>query len=291
MGTRRCSRPFSVLAANMLLTAPAIAQHADDESAVAPTAATPAAAHDEHAMAAMTEEAPPMARDPHAYAEGETFTANRPMFADMHRFGSLLVDNLELQRVDDRTLAPFHLEAWYGGTYERAVIKAEGMLDGGDLTEARAEIHWSHAFAPFWDRQVGMRIDSGDGPNRAWAAFGVEGIARGWIQIEATFYAGESNRTAGRIDVSRDFRLTQQLVLQPRIEANAYGKADPERAIGAGLADVTAAMRLRYEIRREVAPYIGVEWSRQFGDTRELVSNLGGDPGDTRAVIGIRFWF
>lgn len=235
--------------------------------------------------------APPNARDPHAYAEGYDFGPYSLRMADTHSFGALLVDNLETVRSDDNSTAAYDLQAWYGRTFDRAVLKAEGDIDDGEITEARTELLWSHAVAPFWDTQLGMRYDSGAGPDRAWLAFGVQGLAPYWFEVEVTGYLGEEGRSALRVDTEYELLLTQKLILQPRIEANAYGRRDTERGLGSGLSDITAGLRLRYEIRREFAPYVGVEWAGKFGQTKDLARSAGEDANETRLVAGLRFWF
>jgi copper resistance protein B len=236
---------------------------------------------------------PPDARDPHAYAEGVEFTRGeaRPKLADHHWFRSILIDNLEAARVNGRTAVPYDLEGWFGQTYDRAVLKADGEFERGSLTEARTELLWGHAIAPYWDTQVGVRHDSGEGPNRKWLAAGIEGMAPYWFDLELTGYIGESSRTALRVDASYDMLMTQRLILEPRLEANFYGRDDIERGLGSGLADLTFGLRLRYEIRRELAPYVGVEWADLHGDTEESARAAGRDPSDSRIVIGLRFWF
>jgi copper resistance protein B len=237
--------------------------------------------------------APPDARDPHAWSEGAGFTRGdaRPRFADEQSFRSILIDNFEVSRVAGETVLPYDLEAWFGRTYDRAVLKSEGDFEGGNLEEARTELLWGHAIAPYWDSQLGIRYDSGAGPNRAWLAAGIEGLAPYWFDLELTGYVGESSRTALRIDASYEILINQRLILEPRLEANFYGKNDIERGLGSGLADLSLALRLRYEIRRELAPYIGVEWINQYGGTEDLTRAFGGDPSDTRLTMGLRFWF
>lgn len=236
---------------------------------------------------------PPDARDPHAYSDGVDFTrgAARPRFADRRSFSSVLVDHLEASRVDGETLLPFDVEAWFGRTYDRAVFKAEGDFEGGDLEEARSELLWSHAVAPYWDTQLGVRHDSGKGPGRDWLAAGIEGLAPYWIELEVTGYVGESSRTALRLEATHHTLITQRLVFEPKFEASFYGTNDIERGIGSGLAEMSLGLRLHYEIRRELAPYIGVEWSDQYGGTEELTRLAGHDPSDTRIMLGLRVWY
>ncbi len=236
--------------------------------------------------------APADARDPHAYSGGADFTrrTERPVLMDHHRFRALRLDRLEAADVDGETVVPFDLEAWLGKTYDRGVLKSEGELAGGDLEDARTELLWAHAIAPYWDSELGVRYDSGAGPNRTWLAAGIEGLAPYRFDLELTAYVGESSRTALRFDASYDMLLTQRLILEPRVEANFYGKDDVERGLGTGLADAALELRLRYEIRRELAPYVGVAWVDEYGGTEDLTRAAGGDPSDARLVLGFRFW-
>lgn len=237
--------------------------------------------------------APPDARDPNAYSDGVDFTMGpaRPRLADARSYGSVRVEKLEATRVDGHTSVPYDLEAWFGRTFDRAVVKSEGDIESGDLAEARSELLWGHAFAPYWDRQLGLRYDSGEGPNRSWLAFGIEGLAPYRFGVELTGYIGESSRTALRLDASYEMLITQRLVLQPRLEADFYGKNDPARGLGSGLSEVSAGLRLRYEFRRELAPYIGIERISQHGRTADLTRAAGGDPSDTRIIVGLRLWY
>ncbi len=230
-------------------------------------------------------------RDPHAYSGGYDLGPLKLQLADEHSIGSLLVENLESRRSDDNTSAAYDIQAWYGRTYDRAVLKAEGEVDGGKLEEARTELLWSHAVAPFWDAQLGARYDGGEGPGTGWVAFGVQGLAPYWFEVEAFGYVGEEGRTAVRLDASYELLLTQRATLQPRVEANFYGKEHAERGLGSGLSDVAVGLRLRYEIRREFAPYIGVERVEKFGDMADFVRAEGKDADETRLVAGLRFWF
>jgi len=236
--------------------------------------------------------APADARDPHAYSDGYDFgPVPRPRFADEHRFASLLVDRLEWVHTSDNDSIAYDLQAWYGRDYDRAVLKAEGELDNGRLQEARSELLWSHAVAAYWDTQLGMRYDSGVGPDRGWLAFGVQGLAPYWFELEAGGYVSDAGHTALRLSAEYPLLLTQRLILQPRFEANAYGKRDGKRGLGGGLSDLAVGIRLRYEVRRELAPYIGIEWAGKYGGTANYARAAGDVTEETRLVAGARFWF
>ena len=233
----------------------------------------------------------PAVRDPHAYADGYDFgPIPRPHFADEQRFASLLMDRLEWIHTSHTSAVAYDLQAWYGRDYDRAVLKAEGGVDGGKLQDARTELLWGHAVASFWDTQLGVRYDGGVDPGRGWLAFGVQGLAAYWFEVDACAYVGDAGHSALRLSVDYELLLTQRLILQPRLEANFYGKDDAARALGSGLSDLAAGIRLRYEIRREFAPYVGLEWAGKYGGTADYAQALGDVGEETRLVAGIRFW-
>lgn len=232
------------------------------------------------------------ARDPKAYSDGYDFgLIPRPVLGDEHNFASLLVNRFEYVKTNDNIATNYDLQAWYGRDYDRAVLKAEGDIDDGKLQEARTELLWGHAIAPFWDTQLGVRYDNGVEPDRTWLAFGIQGLAPYWFEVDVAAYVGKEGRTALRLESEYELLLTQKLILQPRIETNIYGKSDGERGLGSGLSDISAGIRLRYEIKRELAPYIGVEWSKQFGGTKDFTKAEGGDANKLRLIAGLRFWF
>ena len=203
-------------------------------------------------------------------------------------FGMFKLDQFEHPFGDGRLA--WEGDAWYGRDFDKLWLRAEGERGDG-RGASRTELFWDHAFAAFWDWQLGVRHDSGDGSARNWAAFGVQGTAPYWFDLEATFYVGERGRSAARLRAEYELLFTQRLVLQAESEANLYGRSDAERDVGSGLSDLTAGLRLRYEIRREFAPYVGVEWSRRFGAAAAFAHAAGDDASDTRLVAGIRFWF
>ena len=211
---------------------------------------------------------------------------------DNASIGMFLLDRFERTRStsgDDAT--SWEAEGWYGNPIDRLWLKTEGERGSNGTQDARVDVLWSHAWASFWDWQLGARQDFGQGPHRQWLAMGIEGLAPYWFETQATLYVGEEGRTALRLESSYDMRFTQRLILTPKLELNVYGKDDPRRGISSGLSDVEAGLRLRYEFSRKFAPYVGVNWTRRFGE-------LGSTPGtpqvharETTWVAGVRLWF
>jgi copper resistance protein B len=205
---------------------------------------------------------------------------------DTTRFASVNFDRVEWLESDD-ALA-WDADARYGGDFDKLILKSEGEL--ADDEHLRTELVWDHAMSAWWNLQAGLRADSGTGPTRTWAAFGIEGVAPYWIDLEGTVYLGESGRSAVRLEAQHDLRITQRLILQSQIEADAYGEADAERNLGSGLANIEAGLRLRFEVRREFAPYVGVQWTSSFGETADRIEALGDDADEFQVVVGLRMW-
>jgi len=203
----------------------------------------------------------------------------------------VLFDQLEWQAGDGAHGANLDSRGWIGRDRDRLGFRAEGDAEGGRVGEAQAHVLYGHQFSRWWDVVAGIRQDFRPGPAQTWAAFGVQGLAPYWFEVEATAYVGASGRTHARLEVEYELLLTNRLILQPLIEAEVFGKSDPERGIGAGVSTTDAGFRLRYEVRREFAPYVGVTWNRKWGETGDLAEAAGEQAGRARFVTGLRLWF
>lgn len=210
---------------------------------------------------------------------------------DAATFAMIKMDRLEYFDSGSSSGASWNGAVWVGKDFDKLLVRSEGETTDGHLESADAEILWDHAVAAFWDTTLGVREDFGQGAHRTWAAFGVQGLAPYWFEIDATAYVGDAGRTALRIEADYDLSLTQRLILQPRFELNAYAKDDPAANIGSGISDAEFGLRLRYEIRREFAPYIGIEQSRRFGRSADFMRAAGLDAEDTYWVVGLRVWY
>jgi copper resistance protein B len=208
---------------------------------------------------------------------------------DRKRFGKVMVDRLEW-RDADTSIYEWEASAWYGGDFHKLWLETEGEHVGGSTEDGRVEVLWDRIASAWWSTRLGLRQDFG-GPAQSWLAFGVAGLAPGFIELDATAYVGDQGRAALRLSADYDLLLTQRLVLQPETEINFYSEEDPERLIGTGLSDLEIGLRLRYEFRREIAPYLGVSWSKRFGDSADLARAAGEDADEISMVAGIRLWF
>lgn len=205
--------------------------------------------------------------------------------------GMVLLDQLEGFDGQDGDGTAWEGEAWYGTDGDKLWLRSEGERRGGSVEDGDAEAFWNHSVAPFWSTQLGARYDFGEGPDRRWAAFGIQGLAPYWFELEATAYVGANGRTTARLRAEYELLLTQRLILQPEAEVNVYGEDDAARRIGSGVSDVQFGLRLRYEIRRQFAPYVGVSWTRRVGDTADYARQDGEAVSNRQFVAGVRIWF
>jgi len=183
-------------------------------------------------------------------------------------------------------------EAWFGGDEHRFVLKSEGEgARAHGVEDAEVQALYSRPIGPYTDLQAGVRHDFEPGPSRTYATVGLETLFPYWFEAEGALFLSEKGHLSARLEGSTDYRLTQRLVLQPRAELNFAAESDRRRGVGSGLSDAEVGLRLRYEIRREFAPYVGVVWSRKIGDTADFARASGEDVEDTRAVVGLRAWF
>ena len=202
----------------------------------------------------------------------------------------VLFDHIEWQGTGSGGL---NLEntSWFGGDINRVWLRAEGESEDRRLETARVHGLFGHSVSRWWDVVAGVRQDFRPGDPQTWFAVGVQGLAPGWFEVEATGYLGADGRTQARFEAEYDLLLTNRLILQPLLEVDVYGKRDPERGIGAGLSAIEAGLRLRYEIRREFAPYVGVTWNRKLFGTAEFARAEGEDASAARFAFGFRTWF
>lgn len=182
-------------------------------------------------------------------------------------------------------------KTWIGGDINRVWLRTRAGSEDGDVEKASIDALWGHSFSRWWDVVAGVRQDFRPGDPQTWAAVGIQGLAPYWFEIEATGFVGPGGRTRARFEIEYDMLLTNRLVLQPIAEVEVYGKRDPERGIGAGLSSIETGLRVRYEIRRELAPYVGITWDRKLFGTADFARARDEQPGRTRIAFGLRTWF
>ena len=208
------------------------------------------------------------------------------------KMGQLLVNIAEYHFNRGRDGYQWVGQGWYGGDIDRLWVKSQG---DGQVRRGveRGEVQglYSHAIGPYFNLQGGVRHDFKPTPSRTYATVGIEGLAPSFFDLEAAMFLSNKGELMGRVEGSYDQRITQRLILQPRVEINAAAQSTKAIGIGSGLSDVEAGLRLRYDIRREFAPYVGVQYKRAFGTTGRYLSDAGERRGGWSLLTGVRTWF
>lgn len=197
---------------------------------------------------------------------------------------------IDFAEIDGADVVSWAGDAWIGGDINKFWIKSEGEIVDGETHEAEIQALWSRNVAEFWDVQAGVRVDL-EPDTTTYLALGVQGLAPYQFETEATAFLSEDGDISARLHQSLDFHFTQRLIAEPHAEVNAYAQDNEARNIGAGFADVTVGLQLRYEITRKFAPYVDVVWSRALGETAAMRRADGEEVEESAVHAGLRFWF
>lgn len=277
-----------------------------------PAQAQPSAdPHAGHAMGASNAPPPPVAPPPPEALSGPAHAADvvfdpaemarsRAALAEEHggmETSKFLIDQLEVGIRDGRETYSWDAQFWYGGDIDKFWLKTEGGGElGGEVEGVELQALWSHAIDPWFDLQAGIRQDLQPGPDRTHLVLGVQGLAPYWFEIEGAVFLSTRGEVTARVEAEYDLRLTQRLILQPLIEADFSLQDVPELRLGAGLTSAEVGARLRYEFHPRsglavVAPYVGIQYERAFGDTANFRRAAGEDAGGWSLLLGVRTWF
>ena len=208
-------------------------------------------------------------------------------------FAHLLCNQLEGRTNGPDNELRWDAEAWIGNDMNKLWLKSEGFVENGKASDGITEALYDRPlpFLRYLDAQAGARYDLDSNRGRTWGAIGIEGLAPNFFEFEPTFYFSDGGRIAGRVNGSYDLLITNRLILQPQFELNFYNKSDPGRGTGSGLSELDTGLRLRYEISRKFAPYIGAAYAGKFGETADFTRAEGEIVNDVRFVFGIRAWY
>ena len=182
---------------------------------------------------------------------------------DPNIFSLVQLDRFEYQEHEEDWI--WDMQGWIGGDLNKFWWKTEGEIDGDD---AEIQMLYSRAISPFWDVQVGLRHNIEPHPAENFAVIGIQGLAPQRFEIDLAAFVSEDGNMSARLEIEYDLLLTQRLILQPRLEFDTESES------------TGVDLRLRYEIKREIAPYLGVSWNNKSG-RKDYVS----------LVAGARFWF
>ncbi|HVK50731.1 MAG TPA: copper resistance protein B [Pseudoxanthomonas sp.] len=203
----------------------------------------------------------------------------------------VLIDRLEGWQRDGHDGQAWEAQAWVGNDLNRVWLRTEGERNAGHTEAAQTELLYGRSVSPWWDVVAGVRHDTRPGDARSWAALGVQGLAPYKFEIAATAYLAEDGQIAATVEAEYELLLTNRLILQPRVEARLNGRDRVQFHESAGLSSLEAGLRLRYEVTRRFAPYVGISHGRHFGDGAQWDEDRGESSRETHYVVGVRLWF
>lgn len=220
----------------------------------------------------------------------EARATNHATHGDM-KTGTLLAERLEVRISDGHEAYLWDVQGWYGGDIDKFVLKSEGEgAFGGGVEDAEFQALWGHAIGPYFDLQAGARLDL-EPETRSHLVLGVQGLAPYMFHVDAAAFLSDRGDLTARLEGEYDYKLTQRLILQPRAELELSAQDIPERETGSGLTKFETGLRLRYELAREFAPYVGVGYEAKLGETADLARAAGEDPDGLALLLGLRAWF
>jgi copper resistance protein B len=279
--TKKCTLSAAIVVTLTLPAAPALAQ-VDPHAGHRPTASS-------------TEQREPT-RDLPPFIPAATDADREAAFPDLEGHeahdGALryfvLADQLEWQRgASNRNALGLNVRGWFGGDRDRIWFRASG--EGRTRARPETEVHllYGRQVSRWWDLVAGVRQDMTSDHNRTWLAFGVQGLAPYWFEIEATGYLSD-RAAAARLEVEYELLITNRLVVQPRFEADLVTAAEGLQGFDDGIG-VNVGVRVRYEFRRELAPYVGITWKGPSSPSP--TAGHSDEESSLQLVTGLRLWF
>jgi len=205
--------------------------------------------------------------------------------ADDPLLSMLVMDKFEILNNDEKTRI-WEGSVWLGHDLDKLYFYTAGEATSEGLESSQHELVYSHAIAAFWDTQIGLAYDKNANASKTWGEIAISGLAPYYFETRAALLVNGEGNVGLRVDAEYETLFTQKLILSSSVEADFYTKDNVNIGIGSGLSTMEAGLRLRYEIKREFAPYIGVTWGKTFGNTRAFKP-----VSENNLLAGLRFWF
>jgi copper resistance protein B len=211
---------------------------------------------------------------------------------DSEIFTTMQFDRLETGLGNNKETYTWDFQGWAGGDYHKLWVKSEGEgIFDDSLEEMEVQVLYNRLLTSFWDLQIGGRYDILPNPDRGHAVIGLQGLASYWFEVDTAMFISDQGDVSFRTELEYELLLTQRFILQPRFEINASAQKIPEIDIGSGINSTELALRLRYEIKREFAPYIGISWTNHYGNTADMIHAKGKSTSDLTFLLGLRIWY
>jgi len=201
-------------------------------------------------------------------------------------------EELEYRMKKSKDILAWDVNAWIGEDYNKVAFKSEGeKVVSGAFESVETQFLYRRLISKYFDLEMGFRQDFRPKPKRSFGVLGVQGLAPYWFEVNGAAFLSTRGDLSVRFSASYDLLLTQKLILEPSIETNIAFSNDENTGVGRGLSDLDLGLRLRYEISRKFAPYIGINWERKFGKTASFARADGEEIKALSVLAGVRIWF
>jgi copper resistance protein B len=226
------------------------------------------------------------------YSQGRDNGGMQPHMMGNGVLYGVMLNQAEVFSFSQQTGYVLNLQSWVGTDDNRAVLGLDAA--NSKLTSHRlsADLTWQRPLSPFWNTNLGAQFDHEDGnPNQAWLLANINGITPYWLNLSGSILVGKDGQIGLVLDGFYDLRITQRLVLQPSVETKLYSRDQASDEIGSGLSEIKTGLRLRYELTRTFAPYLGIEETRYLGNTASYYKARDGVSRETIVSAGVSAWF
>ncbi|PAU95085.1 copper resistance protein CopB [Aliifodinibius salipaludis] len=210
-------------------------------------------------------------------------------------YAYLIADKLEYRSINGSNPVMWDIKGYIGKDLGKFWFKSHGEAVP---TESQAHMEfqglYSRAISPYLDVTGGLRYDLAyehGNKSRGFATVGLQGKAPYFIHFESGIYVSEAGNISADLEAEYDLLFTQRLIGQPIFETSIALQDVPEWGVGSGFNNIGLGFRLRYEFVREFAPYIGINWERQLGETADMARAGGGHISNFSMLGGVRMWF
>ena len=206
----------------------------------------------------------------------------------------IMLEQLEHRWGDDGDVLAWDGDALIGTDEWKLRWQSEGEFgrEEDEFETLENQLLVQRMISDFFDLKAGVRHDSPEGPDRTYAVLGLQGLAPQWFEVDADLFVSENGDPSARLDVDYELLITNRVILTPTAEINFAFADDPEIGVGSGLSSAELGLRLSYDVLyRAVAPYVGVSYERQFGETADFTRERDEETEEFFVVAGVRLMF
>ena len=187
------------------------------------------------------------------------------------------------------------LESWIGTDENKLFIQLNVEKEESEKSSYDNKFMYSRAMADFWDIQAGIRYtydaSHEDEKSQTYAAFGLNGLAPYFFDTDVYAFIGKDKQVLLSIESDRDVLLTQKLIMKPYFDAQFVLNDESKYAKKSGLSELHFGLETRYEITKNIKPYIDVSYGYEKGDKQTNWQDESDSEKSWLYGVGVQFNF